>query len=353
MKNTSAGRPAERRRVLITGATGFVGRHLIALLTAGEKRRKSGPGLIITGTCWPERPEDCPDLRAAAPRVKLLAVDLRDARAVEAVVAEARPDRIFHLAAVSQVRASWDKRRETIETNLMGAFHVFEAARRKAPAARILFVSSSDVYGNQPPRNMPLRESSSTAAASPYGFTKLAGEELASFYVRAESLAVVIARPFTHTGPGQSPDFVCSDWARQIAVIEAEAAGRRPAEPPVLKVGNLTVRRDYSDVRDIVRAYELLIEKGEPGKAYNICSGKAPALRTILEILLARSRADIAVETDPARLRKIDIPLLAGSRARLTRRTGWRPRYALETTLADLLADWRRKIRDGAAVRPA
>jgi len=344
MRSPSAQRPAAPRRILITGATGFVGRQLIAFLTAGEKKKKNGPGFEITGTCWPERPEDCPDFRAAAPRVKLLALDLRDARAVDAAVAEARPDRIYHLAAISQVRASWDKRQETIETNLLGTFHLFEAARRAAPAARILFVSSSDVYGNQPPRNMPLRESSSTFAASPYGFTKLAAEELASFYVRAESLAIVIARPFTHTGPGQSPDFVCSDWARQIAVIEAGADGRPAGTRPVLKVGNLSIRRDYSDVRDIVRAYALLIEKGKPGEAYNICSGKSPALRTILGILLDRSPADIAVESDPGRIRKIDIPLVAGSHAKITRRTGWRPRFALETTLDDLLAYWRKKV---------
>jgi len=339
-------RPPEPLRVFITGATGFVGRHLIALLEAGEKRKKSGRGLVITGTCYPERPEDCADLRGSSPGLKLISLDLREAGAVSAAIAAARPDWIFHLAAISQVKASWDKRKETIETNILGTFNLFEAVRLEAPSARILFVSSSDVYGKQGPEKMPLRETSRTGAASPYGFTKLAGEALAGFYIRSEKLSIVIARPFTHTGPGQSPDFVCSDWARQIAAIEAagdRAGSGRKAKRPTLKVGNLSVRRDYTDVRDIVRAYALLIEKGKTGEAYNISSGKSPSLRVILRTLLAKSKADISVEVDPSRCRKADIPLLAGSHAKITKETGWRPRFVLETTLSDLLEEWRAK----------
>jgi len=332
-------------RVLITGATGFVGRHLIAYLE--NEARKSGTGrrLEITGTCFPERPEECPDFRAAAPRAALLSLDLRDPGAVSVMVAACRPDRIFHLAAISQVRASWNLRRETLETNLMGTFNLFEAARLRAPSARILLVSSSDVYGIQGPRRMPLRETSATSAASPYGFTKLCAEALGVFYARLEKMEIIIARPFTHTGPGQSPDFVCSDWARQIARCELTAEETKNEKQAVLKVGNLSVRRDYSDVRDVVRAYALLMEKGKSGEAYNICSGKARALKEILGMLARQSRTKIAVEVDPARVRKADIPLLAGSHAKITRETGWRPGFALETTLADLLADWRAKIR--------
>lgn len=327
-------------RIFITGATGFAGRHLITHLEAEARRKKSGRPLEITGTCYPERPEDCPDVRAASPRVNLIPLDLRDAGAVSAAVAAARPERIFHLAAISQVKASWDKRRETIETNILGTFNLFEAARLHAPAARILFASSSDVYGKQSPDRMPLREQSRTGAASPYGFTKLSGEALAGFYVGSEKLSIVIARPFTHTGPGQSPDFVCSDWARQIAAIEA-SGGKAGG----LKVGNLSVRRDYSDARDVVRAYALLAEKGKSGEAYNICSGKSPSLKVILRILLKKSAADISVEIDPKRIRKADIPLLVGSHAKITRETGWRPRIGLETTLTDLLEEWRAKLR--------
>ena len=345
MTSAASPRPRKTLRVLITGATGFVGRHLITRLEAEEKAGRR-PRLQITGTCYPERSEECPDFRAAAPRVTLLPLDLRDATAVSAAVAACRPDRIFHLAAISQVRASWDQRRETIETNLMGTFHLLEAARLRAPEARLLIISSSDVYGNQPSRRMPLRETFPLNAASPYGFTKLSAEALAALYARAEKTAVVIARPFTHTGPGQSPDFVCSDWARQIAVIEAAATGKKSGRGPsrVLQVGNTSVRRDYSDVRDVVRAYTLLIEKGRPGEAYNICSGKARPLREILKMLLRDSREKIVVEVDPARVRRSDIPLLSGSHAKITRETGWRPRIPLETTLSDLLNDWRAKM---------
>ena len=330
--------PPRTKRIFITGATGFAGRHLIEELKARERRGRRAARLEITGTCYPERPDQCPGLTAGDSGVKLLSLDLRDAGGVAAAVAEAQPDRIFHLAAISQVRASWAKRRETIETNILGTFHVFEAARMHTPSARILFVSSSDVYGRQNPGRMPLRETVRLSAASPYGFTKISGEALAGFYVRSEKLPIVIARPFTHTGPGQSPDFVCSDWARQIAEIEN-------GKPAVIKVGNLDVRRDYSDVRDVVRAYVSLIERGKPGQAYNICSGESPSLRVILRMLTGFSGIRVGVEVDPGRFRKADIPLLAGSRAKITRETGWKPRFDLETTLRDLLEDWRRKIR--------
>lgn len=335
------------RRILITGATGFVGKHLIAFLEAEETRSKSGPRLEITGTCFPEKPEHCRDFCASVPRVKLIALDLRDPEAVEDAVAAVKPDRIFHLAAISHVRVSWEMRRETIDTNLLGTFHLFEAARKHSPSARILFVSSSDVYGRQIARRMPLREDSRPNAVSPYAFTKLSGETLAEFYARTEKLAIVIARPFTHTGPGQSADFVCSDWARQIAQIEM-GAKRKGA----IKVGNLAIRRDYSDVRDIVRAYARLIEKGTSGEIYNVCSGKSPALRDILRTLIRLSTAEIQIKVDPTRFRKADIPRLAGSPAKIGRQLGWRPRLSLETTLSDLLEEWREKIKSGTESLP-
>ncbi len=349
--SVSKARPADARRVLITGATGFAGRHLIEFLLADARRNASGPRLNIIGTCYPERPEDCPKFRSAFPGVKLIPLDLRDAGAVSAAVSSTRPDRIFHLAAISQVKASWDKRKETIETNILGTFNLFEAVRHHAPKARILFVSSSDVYGKQGSECMPLKETSRTGAASPYGFTKLSGEALAGFYVRSEKLRIVIARPFTHTGPGQSPDFVCSDWARQVAVIESSGSGGRGGKKGALKVGNLSVKRDYSDVRDVVRAYALLIEKGKAGEAYNISSGKSPSLQVILGMLRAKSKARIFVKVDPGRFRKADIPLLSGSHAKITRETGWKPRFDLETTLSDLLEEWRIKVRS-ESLRP-
>jgi GDP-4-dehydro-6-deoxy-D-mannose reductase len=339
------------KRVFITGATGFVGRHLIEYLAGGcvrssiqKERRSPDASFEVIGTCFPERPEHCADISDRAPFVNLLYLDLRDGDSVLQAVKNARPEWVFHLAAISQVRASWQKRRETLETNLMGTFNLFEAVRLSAPKSAVLYVSSSDVYGQLGPqkRSRPYREEDRGGIASPYGFTKYAGELLAEFYARTEKLRIIIARPFPHTGPGQAADFVCSDWARQIALIEA--AKSPPDCAPVLRAGNLSPLRDYSDVRDVVRAYVALIRKGKPGEAYNICSGRTRSLKEILRTLLSGSAAKIKVRTDPAKLRRADIPYLAGFNRKIRRETGWAPLIPLEATLRDLLQDWRERI---------
>jgi GDP-4-dehydro-6-deoxy-D-mannose reductase len=278
--------------------------------------------------------------------VKIVRVDLRDAGAVETLVRENRPDWVFHLAAISQVRLSWERRRETFDTNLLGTLNLFEALRRRAPKARVLFVSSSDVYGSPASRSRRklFREKDRTGVASPYAFTKIAGELLAGFYAEVEKMPIVIARPFPHTGPGQAADFVCSDWARQIASFERSIVPGRVPRPFLLKIGNVAIRRDYTDVRDVVRAYTLLMKKGRRGEVYNVCSGFAPTLREILGKLLRLSRTRIVAEVDPARLRRTDIPCLAGDSAKIRRQTGWTPRIPLDRTLEDLLNDWRRKL---------
>jgi GDP-4-dehydro-6-deoxy-D-mannose reductase len=324
------------KRILITGASGFVGRHLIERLAAAHNNRK-GKGAEFFGTCFPERPEHCGALNAAAPAIKLFHVDLRSEESVAGLIRDVRPDEIFHLAALSQVRASWEKRREAVETNLMGTFHLFEAARNLTPSARILFVSSSDVYGDARPRTKKrlFFEEDRDGVVSPYAFTKMGGELLSDFYARREKLAVVVARPFPHTGPGQTEVFVCSDWARQIVRIE-----RGEAEP-VISVGNLRIRRDYLDVRDVVRAYVLLLEKGKAGEVYNVASGNAPSLGEILRMLLSFTDRKIKIRVDPARMRKSDISYLAGSNRKINARTGWSPRVPLEKTLRDLLEYWR------------
>jgi len=323
-------------KVLVTGATGFVGRHLIDLLSGASRK----PAAEIFGTCYPEKPEHCADLCRQAPSVRLIHVDLRSADSVAALIKNVRPERIFHLAAISHVRTSWDKRQETLETNLMGTFHIYESIRLHAPKARILFISSSDIYGylNPKERARAFREEERNGVVSPYAFTKAGGELLTEFYAKSECLDIVVARPFPHTGPGQTADFVCSDWARQIALIEK---GRIP---PLIRVGNLKPRRDYSDVRDVVRAYDLLMKKGERAEVYNVSTGRAPSLRTILRTLLSFSTRRIEVEVDPEKLRKGDIPYLAGANTKIKARTGWEPRIPLEKTLRDLLEDWRKRL---------
>jgi GDP-4-dehydro-6-deoxy-D-mannose reductase len=312
-------------KVFITGASGFVGSYLVKELSSLE--------YMIYGTCYPEGPEDCD--RTAG---EIYYQDIRDAEGVTALFEKIRPDWVFHLAAISSVRRSWDKRQETFETNLTGTFHLFEAIRKYSPQARILYVSSSDVYGVLAPILKPLSEDDRTEPVNPYAFTKISGELLARFYTRVESLDIVLARPFPHTGPGQSADFVCPDWALQIAQIES---GRRE---PVIRVGNTEIQRDFSDVRDVVRAYVLLMEKGQKGEVYNICSGRAVSLNDVLDLLLSSTSVRIDVKTDPLKLRKTDIPILVGDNQKIKRRTSWEPKIPIDQTLLDLLDYWRASL---------
>ena len=306
-------------KVLVTGATGFVGRHLGRLL--------AGEGLDLYGTCFPDHP--CPEDR------QLVHLDLRSAEGAEALVERVKPDWVIHLAAVSNVRKSWENRRETLETNILATGNLLEAVRKFSPAARFLDISSSDVYGLPRSGDHLFREDDPVEALSPYAYTKLAGEILSRFYVKVERLDIVIARPFPHTGPGQTADFVFSDWASQIARIENGLA------EPVIRVGNLEVRRDYADVRDVVRAFVLLMRKGRTGETYNVCTGRAVSLRDILASLVSLARKPVKVEVDPAKLRKTDIPFLAGDGSKIKRETSWSPTFPLEETLLSLLETWR------------
>jgi len=312
-----------KRRVFITGATGFAGRHLIASLPPLEN--------IVYGSAYPDAPH--PDEK------NILPLDMRSERNVFEAVKQAQPQWVFHLAAVSNVRYSWAKKKETLETNILGTFHLFEALKKFAPGARVLFVSSSDIYGFFPgsgetaPR--AFSEDDPVHLASPYALSKYNGELLAGFYSRFEGLDIVIVRPFPHTGPGQSSDFVCSDWARQVIQIE------RGSQEPVIRVGNLEVQRDFTDVRDAVRAYILLLQKGRKGEVYNVCRGRGVVLREVLDSLLSSASRTVRVEQDPEKLRKVDIPYLVGDSRKIKAETGWEPRLPLQTTLADLLDYWR------------
>lgn len=308
-----------KTKVFITGASGFVGSYLCRLLKSSS--------YVVHGTCYPERPEHC-DLTIAD---RIYYQDIRDAEGLAALVDEVRPDWIFHLAAVSSVRRSWEIRDEAFEINLAGTYHLFEAVRRHSSRSRILYVSSSDVYGVLAPVDKALSEADEIVPVNPYAFTKISGELLAGFYERIEGLDIVLARPFPHTGPGQSTDFVCPDWAFQIAQIE------KGDREPVLSVGNTDVKRDFSDVRDIVRAYVRLMEKGRMGEVYNVCSGRAVTLKDVLDMLLSFTPEVIEVRVDPQKLRKTDIPLLVGDNQKIQGETSWRPEIPLDRTLLDLL----------------
>ena len=321
---------SEKIRVLITGATGFVGGHLIRAL------EEEGPSVFdIFGTTYPDTPP--------ASGNKLFFLDLRSEKDVMKLLGEIRPDWIFHLAAVSNVRHSWQMRNETIETNVLGTHNLLEAVRQTTPAARLLFISSSDVYGYGASSTEALKEDAPLQIISPYAYSKAAGEMLCGFYEKIEKIDIVIARPFPHTGPGQTEDFVCSDWARQIAQSE------RGNRVPILKVGNLDVQRDFCDVRDVVKAYILLLKKGRRGEVYNVCSGRAVELSSIRDFLIreASRKTPISIEVDPAKLRKIDMPMQMGSNGKITEESGWLPRIPIEKTLCDLLAYWRQNLAGG------
>jgi len=314
-------------RVLITGATGFVGGHLIRALEA-----EGQSAFEIFGTAYPDTPPPSGN--------KLFFLDLRSEKDVMKFVGEIQPDWIFHLAAVSNVRRSWELRGETIETNVVGTLNLLEAVRQSAPAARVLFISSSDVYGFGPAPAEALKEEAPVQIVDPYAYSKAAGEMLCGFYEKIENVDIVIARPFPHTGPGQTEDFVCSDWARQVALIEKGDCA------PILKVGDLDLRRDFCDVRDVVRAYVLLLRKGRRGEVFNVCTGKLIALKDVLDFLLNEMSGSIfiRIEVDPIKLRKKETSFLVGNNSKISDETGWLPLIPIYQTLQDLVTYWRQRI---------
>ncbi len=271
----------------------------------------------------------------AASGARILEADLTDPAAALAVVEEVRPDRIIHLAGQASVHLSWLDPAGTLRTNVLGIVHLLDAVRSRGLQPPVLVVGSAEEYGPVGPEEMPIREETPLRPASPYAVSKVAQGALALLYGPAGGLRVVLTRTFHHTGPGRGEAFAESSFARQIAEIEA---GR---QPPVLKVGNLEAVRDFADVRDVVRAYWMLLEKGASGAAYNVCSGRGRRIRDLLDLLLAASSAKVEVRVDPERLRPSDVPAQVGDPSRLRAATGWEPRVPLERTLLDLLDDWR------------
>lgn len=310
-------------RYFLTGIAGFVGQHLAAHLV--------GRGEVVAGLALPEsrRPE------AGALKVSIHEGDVCDPERLRALLKAFRPDRIVHLAARASVAASLQDPFGTFAVNAGGTVSLLEAAAAEAPGAQVLVIGSAEAYGEVGEESLPLTEDQPLRPLTPYGLSKVAAERVALFYARSRGLPVAITRAFNHTGPGQEPAFVCSDFARQIARIET---GREHA---VLRVGDLTPRRDFSDVRDVIRAYDLILEKGTPGEIYNVCSGRAWSIGEILDMLRRLASKPIAVEADPTRGRSEDVPVLVGSFAKLEAATGWRPMIPLERTLTDLLDWWR------------
>ena len=304
--------------ILITGAAGFAGSHLIDLL--------GGAGTDIVA--W-HRPGGTPP--AAGPHVTWQAVDLVNADAVASAIAALKPAAVYHCAGAAHVGRSWENTTSTFEINVRGTHHLLEGLRRAGLRSNIVVPSSAMVYE---PSKDALTEEDPLVPRSPYALSKLA-QEMVGIRARADGLHVTIARAFNHVGPRQNPFFAASGFARRIADIEA---GKWE---PEIAVGNLEARRDLTDVRDTVRAYRLILERGADGRAYNVCTGRAIAIGALLDKLLSRARVAIKVRVDPARYRPNDVPLLLGDPTRLTAELGWLPEIPLDQTIDDLLSYWR------------
>jgi GDP-4-dehydro-6-deoxy-D-mannose reductase len=254
------------------------------------------------------------------------------------LITDGAPDVIFHLAAMSSVSASFEQPWETLENNIRAQLNILEAVRQAGTPTRVLVIGSNEEYGKPGEDQLPITEETSLRPQSPYAVSKVAQDMLGLQYHLAYEIEVIRLRPFNHTGPGQSPRFVVPAFASQVARIEAGL------QEPVLFVGNLDVWRDFTDVRDMVRAYALAATEAEPGEVYNLASGQPQSIREMLESLLALSTAEIRVEVDPDRYRPADMPVAYGSAEKFRRHTGWEPEIPFEQTLRDVLAYWREEV---------
>jgi GDP-4-dehydro-6-deoxy-D-mannose reductase len=305
-------------RILVTGATGFVGQHLIRLLNKGEHQ--------IFGTYLNEN-ETAP--------VNLIRCDLRSRTETERVMAEVVPERLHHLGGFASVRDSVSSPRDVYDTNFGGTLNVLEAVRAMAPECRVLVVGSGQCYGAASAE--PVDETYPLAPRTPYAGSKAAADLLAFQYFCSYKLHVVCARAFNHAGPGQSPHFVISELAKKVAAVDLGFS------PPKIEVGNLAAQRDFTDVRDVVRAYELLLESGVPGEAYNVCSGRVVSIREVMDLLGKLCSRSIEV-VDKSLVHPGELQVLSGSNEKLQTATGWRPEIPLAETVGDSFLYWKSQL---------
>ncbi|MCQ3928981.1 MAG: hypothetical protein DPW16_00855 [Chloroflexi bacterium] len=317
-------------KAIITGATGFVGRYLADYFNSVGSYQ-------LYGTTYNE---PTPNEATLQKFTDLQGLDVRDKAAVHHLIESIAPDVIIHLAAQTHVPTSLSDPWGTHETNIRGTLNILEAVRGcNFMHTRVLIISSAHVYGVVKPDDLPIRENQPFNPGDPYSVSKVAQDALGLQYFNTYGLNVVRVRPFNHTGPGQTTQFVIPNFAMQIAEIEAGL------KPPELHVGNLEAERDFCDVRDVVRAYHLLTTQGQPGAVYNICSGRAYRLKNLVEQMIALSGQDIEIKIDPSRFRPLDAPTVYGDYSALHHDTGWQPEIPMEQTVVDVLNDCRARVQ--------
>lgn len=314
------------KRALIIGAAGFVGSYLIDHI-----QKHCVWSIVVT---------KMPQETMACPGVDICDLDILAPEAIERLLEEQRPDYIFHLAAQSSVAVSWKNPGLTVDVNVKGSLNVLDAVRKLDYKPRVLLIGSGEEYGHVRENEVPVQEDNVLRPGNIYAATKACQNMIGAIYAQAYGMDVMMVRAFNHVGPNQSPIFVVADFCKQTAEIEAGL------KEPVIKVGNLSARRDFSDVRDVVRAYVELMEKGKAGETYNVGSGNAVEIRKILDMILSRSKKEIRVEVEPSRMRPVDVPVIEADISKLKACTGWKQKITLEETIQDTLEYWRQKLKE-------
>jgi len=308
-------------KALIIGVAGFVGSFLVSELV--------NAGWDVHGTKLPTETTDLD--------IPVYGLDVLDAAAIKGLINKVAPDNIFHMAAQSSVAISWKEPAKTVDVNIKGVINLLEAVREMVTPSRVLLVGSGEEYGHIEPKELPISEDTVPRPGNIYACTKATQSMLGQIYAKAYGLEIIIARAFSHIGQGQTDSFVVPAFCKQVAEIEAKG------DTGTIRVGNLESKRDFTDVRDIVRAYRLLAEKGISGEIYNIGSGKSIAINEILDLILKQSKATITVEKDQSRMRPSDTPVVEADISKLVKCTGWNPEISIDTTILDVLNEWRTK----------
>ncbi|MBN1263179.1 MAG: GDP-mannose 4,6-dehydratase [Candidatus Pacebacteria bacterium] len=317
------------KKVLITGITGFVGSHLAELLLE-EKNFE------IVGTARHRSNQE--NINHLRNKITIFSADILDSHSLYELVKKVKPEYIFHLAAQSFVPASWTSPATTMEVNVLGSVHLFEAVRGLNIDPVIQIACSSEQYGLVKPAELPVKETNPFRPLSPYAVSKAAMDLLGYQYFKSYGMRIIRTRAFNHTGPRRAEAFVCSNFAKQLVEI------KKGLRDPIIKVGNLEAKRDFTDVRDVVRAYLLSVEKCDPGEDYVIASGKTYQISDVLEKLIKIVGIKVKIEKDPDRMRPSDVPILHGDNTKFSKKTGWKPKIPFEKTLADIVDYWEERL---------